>query len=443
MARPIPIAIILAMAGLVAISARGAAPEKPAPAAPVAPNDPFTRELLNRLDSADLARRDAARNELADIAGMMQQPEILQKLQESTIDQGLKALFQQRLNEIKAKEDEERFANPPPISLSVKNVTLPFVVASLNGALKGPVVFESYSINNTIPSKQTFTLEVKDKPLWEVLNALQDQQPIELDANGASAMRLTVMGTRALRRYAIAGPAMAFVTSITYQRALSLKASTSSAPPTLSVGVAIAIDPRMQALGCTAPDAVNAVDDEGRILAHVKAAEVITPLKPTNFYSQSLALAAPDRPGKSLALAFNTTIITTVGDTLVALDDLIQSVDKPFVVGNQTLRIDLGKQILGPVLPNPQPATIILNISATPIAGMPAPAPNNVVSYSVFDASGHKLLSSSLRMESMANKHTTTFSTGNALAPYKVEFHVPGRRFDIPVHFELKDLPMP
>ena len=65
-----------------------------------------------------------AQKQLAIIAGYWQQPDILQKMSDATADKEIKALIEQRLNDLKAQQAEKEITNLPPISLRVSNATL-------------------------------------------------------------------------------------------------------------------------------------------------------------------------------------------------------------------------------------------------------------------------------------------------------------------------------
>jgi hypothetical protein len=401
-----------------------------ATAAATAPMDAYSQDLLTRLNSTNPTVREAAQKQILSIAGLMQQPELLGKLQEATTEQELKDFFASRVSQLRAKDEERRMSNLPKISLSLKGATLAQVVTELNDALKAPQKFEF--LNQGGPTDTTtFTLELKDKPFWEAFVALQEQQPIEVQNYGDGRARLMLQGYRSARRYVIEGPLIAYAQAVNYQRSISYQQPPNATqPPSLSFQMLMMVDPRIRAQRIKPFTNVKAVDDEGRTYESLNSGGgYYGGGNVTMMFSQSLSVKPPERLGKTLTVSFDTGVSTTVGDTQVTIDDIYKSIDKPVTMGNRTVRVASASGS-----PN---ATVVLNMQAN--GDMSGGDSNIRVPFTVKDSTGRVLTSSSISMGGMSFGLSTNGTTG----PYKVEFQVPGRVVELPVHMELKDLPLP
>lgn len=436
----------MVLAGLA--TAPGAAPvrgpEAPGAAtAAGAPLDPYVQELLNRLNSTDPAKREAAQKQLAAIAGLMQSPEMVRQLQEITTDQELKDFFGGRIGQLKSKEEEKRIANLPGITLKVSEASASDLITALNTALEAPIKLEAVNSGvrraargadgGVADGSPTWTLDVKNKPFWEVFTALQEQQPLDLqNTSGSATIRVTFGGARGKRYHAIGGPAIAYVTGINYSRNINFPTPPGGAQTAaMSVNFQLAVDPRIRATRIQVPTAVKAVDDEGRDLARPNQGGGGYSALQGNTFNWQLTLNPPERLAKTLAISLDGVVATTVGDTPVAIDDLQKNVNKPMTLTNRTARV---MSVTGD-------ATNRLNVqlNVQPANDTGGGDFSSAIPFTVSDATGKTLYSGSV------STGTTSFVvvTVNAQPPFKMEFRVPGRSAEIPVHLEFKDLPLP
>ena len=81
------------------------------------PEDAFTRELLRRLDSGDAVEREAARKELAAIAGYLRQPEMLKRMSDASDDPVIKQAIAARTEAVAAEEALDKMMHTPLLSV--------------------------------------------------------------------------------------------------------------------------------------------------------------------------------------------------------------------------------------------------------------------------------------------------------------------------------------
>src|SRR5204863_6579784 len=86
--------------------------------------------------------------------------------------------FKSRIAQLKAKEEARLAANLPGITLAVSNASLADVISALNETLDTATKLQY--VNDGNPGG-TYTLDVKNKPFWEIVSALQQQQPFSLN----------------------------------------------------------------------------------------------------------------------------------------------------------------------------------------------------------------------------------------------------------------------
>jgi len=399
--------------------------------APAIPLDPYTKDLLTRLNSTDAAQREAAEKQLANIAGLMQQPEALKKLQEVTTDPDLKEFFVQRQAQIRAHEEERRLSNLPNITLKLSNASLAQTAAELNKAMGNPPM--SFVVENNGDQSTFYTIDVKDKPFWEVFAQLQESGGFEIQNYGGNQPpRLYPNNNRYQRKYIVNGPVMAVATGINYQRNVSFQGN-NSVSSNLNVNFTFYVDPRIRSTRFKNPTNVKLTDDQGQSIPNNNNGGGYNTGQ-SNMYSQGIYIQPPPTLPKSITVSFDAGVTTTVGDTKVTVDDITKNNDKVLTLGNRTLRI---VNVTGLDQPGRNNAMVQMEVQAiNDGSGMDY---NSRIPFSIIDANNKVLLSSSFNYGGM----NFNFNTNNSQGPYKLEVSSPGRNFDIPVHFEFKDLQMP
>jgi hypothetical protein len=417
--------------------------------------DPYTKDLLARLNSPDAAQRDAAQRQLANIAGLMQQPEALKKLQDITTDPDLKDFFVQRQAQIRAHEEERRLANLANITLKLTNASLAQMASELNKALGNPPM--SFIVENNGGDQNTlYTIDVKDRPFWEVFAQLQEMGGFDIQNYGGNqAPRLYPANQRYPRKYIISGPVMAVATGINYQRNINFQGPNNSpASSSLSINFNFLVDPRVRATRFKYPTNIKYTDDQGQSLGTTNMGNGYNSGQ-SIMYSQGLSLTPPSTLPKTISVTFDSAVTTTVGDTKITVEDITKNNDKTLTLGNRTMRI---VNVTGVDLAEAAPAgggafggpgfgggragptgrgNASIQLEVQPIVD--SSDFNSRIPFTIIDANNRVLLSSSFTYGGM----NFNFATAGAQGPFKMEISSPGRNFDIPVHFEFKDLLMP
>ena len=415
---------LLAGAGLGPAWCGAAAPERPAaaPGAATVPPDPFTQDLLNRLNSADPAQREAAKKELGDIAKVWQQADILKQMGQLTTDKDLQGLIEGRLNDLKARQAMLDMKHLPPISLNVSGANLAQLVTALNEAL-GPAV----KLTATRSAVGNWTLEAKDKPFWEIFAALTQQKPLSF--NAGSGQSVLVSSGTAIQRYAQDGPAIAYVGAINFNRSIALQSPDGegkASPASLTAAVTVAVDPRVRVSQIQGFTLVSATDDAGHSLMKPGAGGGSGTRG--NFITTQFALAAPENLGKAMTLVFEARVTATVTEFAASIDDVQKNVDKPVTLAGRTIRVtrfDVG-------------GTGQAQIDVTLQPELQGKADGRaMINYALVDAKGGTVWTGS------TTGRTSATIGGAANGPYRLELRLPGKTMELPVHFELKDIPLP
>jgi hypothetical protein len=391
-----------------------------------APGDPFAQDLLSRLNSADPAVRDAAKKELATIADLWQQPEILRQMNSITSDKDIQELIEQRLNDLKAKQAQWDLTHLPPISLTVNGANLTDLVTALNDALNPTVKLTAP--RTTIGN---WTLDVKDKPFWEVFALLSQQRPLSF---GGGAGQLTLMPSGyAIRQYATDGPAIAYVSSVNYSRTIALQTAAGErpSPASLSVMITVAVDPRLRVNRFQSPSLVAATDDAGHSLVRPGSGGGGYSTG-SNQLSTSFSLQPPDNLGKTMSLTCETRLVVQATERSTTISDIQSNLNKPIAVGGRTIRVSRFEET---------GSSIQFQFNATldqPRIG-PTGDANASITYVVIDGSGRTVWSGSSPSSIGGGIGLGAATSG----PYKLEIHVPDKTIEVPVHLELKDVPLP
>jgi len=402
-------------------------------AAPM-PAGSFGDDLKKRLSSTDPTVQQAAEKELAGIAGMLSDPEMLQKLADAAPDAQSAAMLRQRIAQLRNASGVPVTAAPngdlPPISLSVKNGMLNEVVAQLNATLK---------VDNLVQASGAagpFTLEVRDKPFWEAMTALQDRQLFVVNTGAA---RISLSGVpQNPRPYAIDGPMITYITAISYRRTIDLQAMPEPAVRgDFTITLLQALDPRLPASVFGAPLISNAVDEQGQKYG--------TPGGSTTTVKglvrlQSVSLTPPARPGKTISFALDSSIGASPAVARAAppsptapvsavIDDVQKHIGDAVAVPGGTVRVAQFE---------PAGAQIRMQVSFQSDGTTTLPR----VLCTLLDGAGTRMWSGTV-----VSSMTTTIASRNATGPFKLEIRtgatptegMAARKF----HFEFKDIALP
>jgi hypothetical protein len=410
-----------------------------APLAAPVPMDAFAKDLLDRLNSTDPAKSAEARKQLLSIAALWQQPELLKQLNDANPDAEMKALVEQRLNDIKAKQAAAEMSNLPLLSLDINGATLTQVVAALNEAMHTPKKLMAAGGGNAV-----YTMEAKNVSFWEIFVALSQQQPLTMQTvnsgSGANSIQLYPSGT-AIKRYVIDGPALAYINNVTFSRNVSLQTPEGREPPqsspaSLTVNYIIMIDPRVSVARLPGVTLVSAVDDAGNNLAQpgMNTSGYYGGMS-SNQINQSFSLTTPENLGKSMTIVMETKIGAQATEATGKIEDLENSVNKPVTVGSRTFRVNRFQNQGGSSI------QFQFDISNTVMGGYEGGMNNATrVNFTITDSNGKVVWSFGSQL---AGGIGSSFQTAGSTGPYKVEIRVPDKTVDIPVRFELKNVPLP
>jgi hypothetical protein len=389
----------------------------PAPAA-----DPWLQELQKRLASADPAERAAAEKQLASVGAIWQQPDLLQKMSEATADLELKNLFLQRAGILRTRTAERDAMNLPPISLNLRNAGFNELADAFNTSLDTDIFRPNP--NNNPPG--TFNLDAKDKPFWEVFRQLQEQQPFLVQNSGNG---LGFYSTQTgIRNFAVSGPAILYPQNITYRRYYNPQ---STEPPNVSLNITfnIMVDPRVVVSRITSFSISKAADELGHSLA--RPGQTASTTAQSNLTGIGLSLQAVEGMGKKLDLECDARIAIQTAAIEAAQDDIQKNLNKDITLGRRTIRISTFT--LQPTMINVQAN---VNQVRTAAAGED---PNALIQYRVLDATGRSIWSFSSPGGFSTSANVAAGSTG----PYRLQVSTASKTQDIPVHFDLKDIPLP
>jgi hypothetical protein len=416
--------VLLAGLGATGLAARPAAGAD-APGAAVQPTDPFTRDLLGRLNSTDPGQREAAKKELADIAKVFQQADLLKQLGQATTDAELQLLIDARVHDLKGRQMMVDIQHLPPISLNVSGATLAQLVTALNEAL-GPDMKMTASRSNA----GTWTLEAKDKPFWEIFAALTQQRPLSF--NAASGQPLLVSSGTAIQRYVQDGPAIAYVGAINFNRTIALQGPNGeekASPAALTAAVTVVVDPRVRVYHIENFSLVSAKDDAGHSLLPGGGRKTgYSGALNSNQITTQFTLAASGDLGKTMTLVCEASVLVAATEYRVSLDDVAKNVDMPVTLAGRTVRVtrfDIGGT-----------GQAQLEVTLPPALQATADG-RTAINFSLVDARGATIWTGSTLGKVAAS------IGGAGTGPYRLDLRLPGKNLELPVHFELKDIPLP
>lgn len=332
----------------------------------------------------------------------------------------------------------------PPISLRVSNASLYEVIAALNsalGAANGPCLS---SMNS---GSGTFTLDVKDRPFWEVFRALTAQSPLSFYPNtsagntrGLTLSQLSTAVSRggtampsltersAIRNFEISGPAMLCATAITFQSSASASPGAAASTGSYRLGLLAAVDPRISVLVFDRIKILDALDDTGHALNFSPIQQTSSASNSAANYSfQILTWTQTDPAAKTMALKcelhFNVQL--PGGESAATIEDAESKIGSLVTVGERRIRL----------------ARFTTNGSTLQVQFAPdVPSPNNPpVSFTVTDSSGRTILNA-------VNRPLESFTSGSisgATGPFRIALRSMDRTQDFDIPFELRNIPLP
>lgn len=221
---------------------------------------------------------------------------------------------------------EDEAMNPPPISLEVKNGTLPEINRALEAAMKVKFGTPVASPQGKPPA-DLFTLSVKDKPFWEVFADLPHQQGLSVFQFGeAFSIGLTDGGTYApMRTPQYDGGRAFFVQTVAYGSDMNLQdpGKRGQAQREVRLKYVRTFDPRMKIAAYTDILWFNMIDDLGTTFPAAAPSSKTWDLNP-QFVSN------PQQVSFTVAGKLGTRIVSATGEMGIqlTLEERIQQVDE-------------------------------------------------------------------------------------------------------------------
>jgi hypothetical protein len=224
--------------------------------------------------------------------------------------------------------------DPPPISISLQNATFRQAVDALNNALSPeiPITLSGNQENRPI------SLELKDKPFWEVFEAIQAQSPFDVqEGSRGFVIRRNGQGIRQFERI---GGMMLCITQIAYSRNISGQNRPGDAvqPPRMQVSFCAVVDPRIHIVRRGPITVLRVIDDGGQEMPVSNSTSGMTNQE-SNCWTQALTWSAPEKLGKKMTIQCTYSFTAQNGETEIALDDIENKKDQAFEFGSRRLRI--------------------------------------------------------------------------------------------------------
>jgi len=333
----------------------------------------------------------------------------------------------------------------PPISLSVNNASLAEVVQALNTALNMPGALIAQNSGNT---GQTYTLEVKNRPFWEVIQVLNAQNPFTIsNTTVSSGSSVAIGGTtggfggttgsgttshislnpspESLRLARISGPIIVFPRTMSYSKTGTGIAGAAPTPGRYMMNAYAIVDPRITVAAFEGITITEVVDEAGRTRNAPSSINISS--SNTNFMSIPMQWTENDTPSKTISLKAevrfsaqtqSTEVTATVEDAQTKNGDLITLGDRRvrlarFNVNGSTLQVELAPETPGPL--------------------------NSPVSYTITDATGKSILS----VNNRPLNSVSAASIANATGPYRLALRAPDHTQTFAIPFEFRNLPLP
>jgi hypothetical protein len=318
--------------------------------------------------------------------------------------------------------------NPPPLSLKINNAPLTMVLADLNKSLGPGVVVGEFS---TGAPPLPFTIDLQDEPFWAIFDALQKQHPIDIDASPVGISM--AVSERGVHRFAVDGNAIAYVGDVSLRSVIHLQNKGAGAPPTplLEMNLTLVVDPRIRAAGYRDFKVSKAVDDAGH--SFVQVGEQKTPALQASAGNMficpvTLVPAAGGQFGKTISLTCDAAYAAPVNEIHKQLD--LQQSGGEVLVGGRLVHVDWFDAGVACEI---QIVTVIQPQAAGEALAQPGP-----IAYAVVDSGDRTIWTGA--GDAPIN---VEISPRSSKAPYHMEIRATDKTVDVPVHFELKDVPLP
>jgi hypothetical protein len=425
-APPAPLSGASAAPGLATATAPAALLNNPAATQP-AINWP---DLLARLGSAEFEVREKAQQDLGKVD--YRQRDTIKRLMDAADDEEVRSRLEKRLEEIA----DQLAIDPPPISLNIKDASLGQTTAALSKALNVPLGCwppqEQMGFN---PDR--FTLQVTDKPFWDIFNDLSRQHGLQFQNYGNDGLRLSIGGSpwQCVVRsggFAIIPQSATRSASVNYQN----PAGQEIGHETMNFNCLIMADPRIKIVRYAEPQFTEVTDDAGNALLQRNN-------NPNRYWNSSRSqsywnvyanLNVPQNLGKKIASARGVAYFEVqLAAETVEVADFETKFQTPVAIGGRTLTFSKFEIKQGSI-------NLECSLSNAPRPMRFFPGQDNVEPLSVemrlVDANGKSIV------YTLSGGMSGGWG-GGYTSPIKLQVSIPTKTKQFTVPFELKDLVLP
>ncbi len=240
---------------------------------------------------------------------------------------------------------EARAIDPPPISLRVDKVTIADLAAALSKATQAPVKLGGME-SGGMEMGGSFTLDVRDKPFWEVMLALNTQSPLQM----ISGQNFCFSYYGGIRGGVVSQGFYVFPNAIlrTQQADSQIVKGPQVQPEVMKLFINIASDPRICVVAMKPPRLLSAIDDAGNNLREEDRAEQRWEPGTGHFWDMQANLKIPAKMGGKIAsLKGAQTLLVGVGEKRFEVAD-VTKMTQPLELSRQkvTVRSERGLFII-------------------------------------------------------------------------------------------------
>ena len=377
-------------------------------------------DLLNQLNSPLPLQQAAARQQVVAIGALLNQRKFVENLLAVTQEPELKKFLTDRLAKLIAQETPAQPDKLAGLSFNVVNVSLSQVAEVMNNALAG-----SITVKSTGASKDTYSLDANNMPLWQVYAALSRQHNLSLAVIQSSSQVDLVPSAQEPLPMSISGDSIAFMHEFTYNRVIYLQSPPNpTTKSTLKFQLHLLADPRLRGARITSLRVRQATMDGMAV-----PPDPMNPGTSVNANIYTFSISPAGKLGKTLSFTCEGTMTEWVGEVVTVIENVDDGAITSVVAGNATYWIS--------TLTLEEPGT--LKISGRPNAGTLAPL---AVTARLVDAKG-MVVCSCPNVPVTNTPPPFVIHPKNFTRPFRLEISAPEKNVSVPVHFEFKDVPLP
>jgi hypothetical protein len=416
------VAVGLALLAAAAVPAQWAIPQTRPAALPRDPADAIVTPLLDPLASADFATREQAQKELARLD--YHACAALRRIADGCADVEVKSRLLRRAAEL----EEQCAVAPPPISLTLDHADWPTMLTALRQATGTPALADAKNWNYY--GHVRFSLDVHEKPFWEVLKLLAGQDSVGLDNTSTSDLRICQEQEHPLETVSCSGPCLFAPIDLTRTLAANYQSQPAVRTPSMTLRFLAAVDPRLFLVRQAPPRLVSVRDDAQNELLGQEAPQDLSNFALARVMKAEAALKVPEKPGRKIISAQGQwRMEVAVATTQMVVEDPAAEVQKSFQFHGHTITITRWPRKTAPVSP-------VFAVDVKASAAGAQGTDDTSVTFEMLHADG--TVAGRMALEPSANGWYICTS-----GPTKLRLSVPTKTKLLEVPFEFKDLRIP